>query len=188
MLIRTLTTRSRYAETGTVREAYTSHVISAVRLFDDLIELGAAGRLPEGALELLQGLTAARAAAWEWMVRYPMRNQAWCNFCEDIITQQITAEIVANGSCNYNSITPMLVAQYMLHESRRSQDWRTHVPALIQFVEEKLVRGLNSTGQPSVFLGANTVSEQVRERLIDSVLSTARKALDSDTDQCMAAW
>ena len=34
-----------------------------------------------------------------------------CNFCEDIITQEVTAELVANGSCNYNSITPMLVAQ-----------------------------------------------------------------------------
>ena len=151
-----------FAETGTVREAYTSHVISAVRLFDELLELSSAGRLPAGAD--LTGVAEARATAWDWMMAYPMRNQAWCNFCEDIITQEITAEIVANGSCNVNSITPMLVAQYMLQNTSRSPGWRTHVPALISFVEERLVRGLNSTGEPSVFFGANTVSEQVLDR------------------------
>ena len=94
------------------------------------------------------------------MMAYPMRNQAWCNFCEDIIVQEVSAEIMANGSCNYNSITPMLVAQYMLEHPNRA-DWRTHVPALLRYVEHKMVHGLNKTGEPSVAWGANTVSEQV---------------------------
>jgi hypothetical protein len=148
-----------YAETGIVREAYTSHVIAAVQLFDELMALGSAGHLPAGAS--LAGVAEARAAAWAWMMAYPMQNQAWCNFCEDIPVQHITAEIMKNGTCNYNSITPMRVAQYMLQNAAISNEWRTHVPALIHFIEEKLVRGLNRTGEPSVFRGANTVSEQV---------------------------
>lgn len=106
-------------------------------------------------------MAEARAVAWTWMMAYPMQNQAWCNFCEDIIVQQVTAEIMVNGSCNYNSITPMLVAQYMLQNSASSTEWREHVPNLVRYIEEKMVRGLNSTGEPSVAWGANTVSEQV---------------------------
>ena len=147
-----------YAETGQVREAYSSHVIAAVKLFDELIELRTDNLAPPA---LLTGMAEARAAAWAWMMTYPMQNQAWCNFCEDIIVQQVTPEIMANGSCNYNSITPMLVAQYMLQSSASSDAWRTHAPALLRYVEEKLVHGLNKTGEPSVAWGANTVSEQV---------------------------
>lgn len=98
-------------------------------------------------------MAEARAVAWTWMMAYPMQNQAWCNFCEDIIVQQVTAEIMVNGSCNYNSITPMLVAQYMLQNSASSTEWREHVPNLVRYIEEKLVRGLNSTGEPSVAWG-----------------------------------
>eukprot|EP01052_Picozoa_sp_SAG31_P023077 SAG31_NODE_1873_length_7024_cov_10.615018_4_plen_605_part_00 len=150
-----------YAETGIVREAYTSHVIAAVQLFDELTALGSAGRLPAGHAHLLAGVAEARAAAWAWMMAHPMQNQAWCNFCEDIPVQHATAEIMKSGTCNYNSITPMRVAQYMLQNAASSNEWRTHVPALIHFIEEKLVLGLNRTGEPSVFRGANTVSEQV---------------------------
>ena len=66
------------------------------------------------------GVAEARAGAWDWMMTHPMQNEAWCNFCEDIIVQQVTTEIMVNGSCNYNSITPMLVAQYMLQASASS--------------------------------------------------------------------
>ena len=47
---------------------------------------------------------------------------------------------MANGSCNYNSITPMRVAQYMLQNPGTGSEWRSHVPALIQFVEDKPVK------------------------------------------------
>ena len=72
--------------------------------------------------------------------------------------------------CNYDSIQPLLMAQYLLwhrHDTGLGVDWKTHVPALIEFVERKLIfweqpgpKGPDPNKQPAVQFGARCVSEQ----------------------------
>ena len=50
-------------------------MIAAVKLFDELLELDTDGLLPAGAS--VAGVAATRAAAWAWMMEYPMQNEAW---------------------------------------------------------------------------------------------------------------
>ena len=63
------------AATGRVREEYSAHVISAIELFDELVT----ARL---------GDTAAYARpasiAWTWLMAYPMKNNLWSNYFEDV--------------------------------------------------------------------------------------------------------
>ena len=122
--------------------------------------------------KLKKGLQHVRDQAWAWLVKYPLANNNWCAFCEDITLEAEQWVTYGNTTavCNYDSIQPLLFAQYLLHNRDNGNfdlDWRTHVPALIDFVERKLIfweppgpPGPNSKTQPAVQFGARAVSEQ----------------------------
>eukprot|EP01045_Picozoa_sp_COSAG04_P001077 COSAG04_NODE_33_length_34808_cov_6.920366_12_plen_556_part_00 len=166
-----------YAETGIVRQAYSSHVLPAIELFDKLMELDAPS--PVTAAMAAQ-LKRARDAAWSWVTEYPLKNGNWCAMCEDITVRANAWTTFGNATagqacgydnyqsdnncvttCNYDSIQSLLFAQYMLR--KRLPGWETHVPAIIDFVERRLIFW-DQPGPPgppgAVQFGARTVSEQ----------------------------
>lgn len=121
------------AQTGAIREQYTADVISAIELFDELDRLGLAA-----AAHL-----SARTTAWTWMMAYPMKNNAWSGYFEDVAVQSDTS--------NTNQLNAMMVARYLLRHPDKDPDWQAHVRGLISWVE--------STFGATEF-GATTIKEQ----------------------------
>jgi len=124
--------------TGDIREEYTSSVVGPVRLFDELV------RLNVGDVAHYQG---ARDTAWTWVLTYPLENNEWHAYYEDVPRDP---ELV-----NYNQLTAMETARYILDREDPSAvdpQWRTHVPALIDWVGQNFGRG--------PFWGAQGIDEQ----------------------------
>jgi hypothetical protein len=63
------------AQSGASIEDYGSHVIAPIRLFDELIRLD---------LGNVAGYSAAREAAWAWLMSFPMVNGRWTQYFEDV--------------------------------------------------------------------------------------------------------
>jgi len=122
------------AQTGAIREQYSAHVISAIELFDELDRLGL------GAADTYR---TVRATAWSWMMTYPMKNNAWSGYFEDVAVQSDTS--------NTNQLNAMMVARYLLRHPEKDPDWLAHVHGLIAWVE--------STFGVSEY-GATTIREQ----------------------------
>jgi hypothetical protein len=135
-----------YAETGFVREEYTANVVPAIRLFDELIRLG----LGDSA-----AFQKARDAAWAWLLEYPLRNNVWSNYFEDVAIEPDLK--------NLNQYSPMETARYLMEHPGRDPEWRAHVAGLIAFVERTFgvdypEAGPNNQGKQ---WGANVISEQI---------------------------
>lgn len=132
-----------YAETNVVREEYTSSLVGPLRLLDELI------RLKLGDTAAYQ---KARQTAWEWLMAYPMKNNAWANYFEDIY--------LFEKPTNYNQINPLEIARYLMERPEMDPEWRAHVPALIEWVEKYFAADTNRN-ERGVQFGANTISEQI---------------------------
>lgn len=131
-----------FAEDNTIREEYSANVIGPVKLFDELVRLNL-GDVP--------AYRRARQMAWTWMMTYPMKNGIWHGYFEDIPTfPKLT---------NFNQYSPMETARYVLLHPEYDPNWKTDVPALIQWVERTL--GPNVPGEPGIQWGAQTISEQI---------------------------
>ena len=124
-----------HAQTNVPKEQYTAHVIKPIALFDELIRLN---------LGNVAAYNTARATALQWLFAYPMQNNVWSNYFEDVAVQP--------NLNNYNQYIPLETAYYLMLHPETDPDWRTHVPALVQWVE-------------TVFavpqFGANTIKEQI---------------------------
>ena len=131
-----------YAETGAVREEYASDQIAMVRLFDALIRLNL-GRTDE--------YKPARDIAWKWLLDVPMKNNVWAQYFEDIP--------IMDRLWNFNQYAPLETARYILDHPEADPEWRTHVPALIAFVENTFAVDID--GYKGIEWGANTISEQL---------------------------
>jgi hypothetical protein len=107
--------------TGAVVEAYTSHVISAIRLFDELIDLG---------MDEKANYRRARETAWDWLQRYPMENNCWKGYFEDI---RLDPE---NG--NRDQYSALETARYLLLHPERDEKWECHARDIIEWVRQAL--------------------------------------------------
>ena len=123
------------AMTDAAREEYTANVIKPIALFDDLIRLN---------LGDVAAYRTARATALAWLMTYPMRNNVWSNYFEDVDVQP--------NLDNYNQVIPMETAYYLMRHPEADPDWRTHVPALLAWVE-------STFGEPQ--FGATAIREQM---------------------------
>lgn len=123
-----------YADSGLVREDYCANVIGPIKLFDGLIRLG---------LGNTAAYQAARQAAWNWLMAYPIKNNIWSNYFEDVPIQPDTN--------NFNQYSPMMTARYLLEHPELDTDWEKHVRGLISWVEANFA--ISS-------YGANTIREQ----------------------------
>jgi hypothetical protein len=95
---------------------YSANVVEPIMLFDELIRLGT-------------GNTAAyksvRAGAWSWLMKYPMKNNVWVGYFEDV---HATME-------NMNQVIPLELARYILLHPELDPEWKEHARALIDWVK-----------------------------------------------------
>ena len=156
-----------YAENNKVREEYTSNVIGPVRLFDELV------RLKLGNVNSYQ---KKRQMAWNWMMAYPMQNDRWIAYFEDVPIFS-----PARKRLNFNQYSPMETARYMLLHPQYDPAWRTHVAHLIQLVEKRfavdvpdataaypfippeITRKMKAPPEPGIQWGADAISEQMED-------------------------
>ena len=122
------------AATGAIREQYTANVIDPIQLFDALIRLDVGD---------VAAYKAARQTAWNWLMTYPMQNNTWSNYFEDVPVQ--------SDLSNSNQLIPMMTARYLLQHPESDANWRSHVQGLIAWVE---------TNFGAVDNGATIIKEQ----------------------------
>ena len=95
---------------------YSANVVEPIMLLDELLRLG-------------QGDTASyksvRQGAWAWLMKYPMRNNVWVGYFEDV-----------QGSMdNMNQVIPLEFARYILLHPEKDPEWRKHAQQLIEWVK-----------------------------------------------------
>lgn len=95
---------------------YSANVVEPIMLFDELMRLG-------------QGDTAAyqrvREGAWAWLMKYPMQNNVWVGYFED----------VPGSMDNMNQVIPLEFARYVLLHPDKDPEWREHTRKLIDWVK-----------------------------------------------------
>jgi hypothetical protein len=131
-----------YAETGKPVEDYTANVIGPIRLLDEMIRL----RLGDAA-----SYRRARRAAWDWLMVYPMKDNVWEAYFEDVP--------INKDRTNFNQYSALETARYLIEHSEFDPDWREHVAGLIAWAEKTFV--VDVPKEPAVQWGAGTVSEQI---------------------------
>jgi hypothetical protein len=125
-------------------EDYGGMVIASVRLLDELV------RLKEGDTA---SFARTRDLGWKWILDYPMRNNRWSGYFED----------VPQNKRNLNQAAPTMTAYYILSRpdpARVDPDWVNHVGHIIDWVRRSLGRGpyfhawaIDEQGEPPDFQG-----------------------------------
>jgi hypothetical protein len=110
-----------YAKDGTTRGEkpmgpYSANVIEPIMLFDEL-------------MRLQQGNVAAyahtRQQAWLWFQTYPLANNVWVGYFEDVVPSME----------NMNQVIPLEFARYVLLHPEKDTEWREHARKLIEWVK-----------------------------------------------------
>jgi hypothetical protein len=95
---------------------YTANVVEPIMLFDELMRLG-------------QGDTSSyqrvREGAWAWLMKYPMQNNVWVGYFED----------VPGDMENMNQVIPLEFARYVILHPDKDPEWREHSRKLIDWVK-----------------------------------------------------
>jgi hypothetical protein len=95
---------------------YSANVVEPIMLFDELI------RLDQGDITAYKKV---REGAWAWLMKYPMQNNVWVGYFEDV-----------KGSMdNMNQVIPLEFARYVLLHPEKDADWREHSRKLIEWVK-----------------------------------------------------
>lgn len=101
---------------GAAMGPYSANVIEPIMLFDELI------RLRQGDVA---GYTRVRAAAWDWFQKYPLSNNVWVGYFED----------VTPSMDNMNQVIPLEFVRYVLLHPEKDPQWREHAKRLIEWVK-----------------------------------------------------
>lgn len=157
------------ARTGAkVREEYTANAIGPIKLLDELVRLHEVDTA---------AYRKAREKAWTWLLTYPLQNNVWSQYFEDIY-------IYPDYRTNLNQYCPLETARYLMQWPQREPGWRQHVEGLLDWtrshfaIDAKTMAGLPEKG---VQWGAEVLSEQIND--MDKMSShTARYA------SVMARW
>ncbi len=123
-----------YAQTNVIREQYTAHVIAPIRLFDELARLNL-GDVP--------AYQAARQTAWNWLMSYPIQNNAWATYFEDVAIRQ--------NPDNLNQLVAGETARYLMQHPEFDPNWEAHARGILAWIEQKFA-------VPQ--FGANSIAEQ----------------------------
>lgn len=103
---------------NTVVEEYTADMLPVVRLFDGLVRLGE------------RQYHAPREKVWQWLCEYPLQNNVWKGYFEDIRLD--------HANENRDQLAPLETARYLLDHPECHPDWRAIVPRLIEWVRVEL--------------------------------------------------
>ncbi|HEV2453558.1 MAG TPA: hypothetical protein VGY98_04820 [Verrucomicrobiae bacterium] len=141
-------------------EDYGGMIVAPVRLFSELI------RLNQGNV---QQYTRVRRIAWNWILRYPMHNNRWSGYFED----------VTRDTNNVNQAAPTMTAYYILSSpdpAALDPHWTGDVGHMIDWVRQKFGRG--------PYFGAWAIDEQGEPP--DYCGCCSRAGLGSDTSRWAA--
>ncbi len=108
--------------TNEILDPYSSNMILAIQLLDEWIAMAIGSYKRE--------LQQTRNVLWNWIVTYPLRNNWWSGYYEDVVSDYN----------NLNQQTPMETARYLLRHPEMDPDYKTHAPALIRWVENRFGR------------------------------------------------
>ena len=103
-------------ENGSGMSPYSANVVVPIMLFDELI------RLRQGDVAEFQRV---RDGAWTWLMKYPMVNNVWSGYFED----------VGPGTEDLNQVIPLEFARYVLLHPEKDAQWREHARQLIAWVK-----------------------------------------------------
>jgi hypothetical protein len=95
---------------------YSANVIEPIMLFDELIRLGQGD---------VNGYKRVRAGAWEWFQQYPLTNNVWVGYFEDVSPRME----------NMNQVIPLEFARYVLLHPEKDPQWQEHARKLIDWVK-----------------------------------------------------
>jgi len=95
---------------------YSANVIEPIMLFDELIRLGQGD---------VAGYTRVRAGAWDWFQKYPLANNVWVGYFEDVVPSM----------GNMNQVIPLEFARYVLLHPDKDPQWHEHSRKLIEWVK-----------------------------------------------------
>jgi hypothetical protein len=95
---------------------YSANVVEPIMLFDELI------RLNQGDVARYK---TVRKGSWDWLMKYPMHNNLWVGYFEDV-----TASMG-----NANQVIPLEFARYVLLHPELDPQWREHARDLINWVK-----------------------------------------------------
>jgi hypothetical protein len=151
------------AKTGKhVREAYTANMIGPIRLFDELLRLKKGDRA---------AYKKARSLAWTWLMKYPVQNQVWTQYFEDVL-------IYDDYKTNRNQYAALETARYLLQHPEMDPEARAKAKRMLDWVtgffaaDSRTMGGLREKGNQ---WGAEVLSEQIND--MDKMSShTARYA------------
>ena len=134
------------AKSGEVidQEEYGGMIVASVRLFAELI------RIKEGDVASYE---ASRKTAWTWILKYPMHNDRWVGYFEDVEAH----------TTNLNQASPTMTAYYILSQPDPGSvdpQWIGDVGHLIDWVRRHFGRGpyfgawaIDEQGPPPEFVG-----------------------------------
>lgn len=95
---------------------YSADVIEPIELFDELI------RLKFGNIAAYQRV---RQGAWKWLMEYPMKDNVWVGYFED----------VTPSMANMNNVIPLETARYLILHPETDPNWRSDAARLIDWVK-----------------------------------------------------
>ena len=95
---------------------YSANVLGPISLFDELI------RLKRGDVE---HYVKVRRAAWQWLATYPLINNVWVGYFED----------VPPTMSDMNNVIPLELARYVLLHPEKDKNWQKHAKDLIEWVK-----------------------------------------------------
>ena len=95
---------------------YSANVVEPIMLFDELLRLNQGNR---------SEYESVRRRAWEWLHQYPMKNNVWVGYFED----------VKPSMENMNQVIPLEYARYVLLNPDKDADWRENTRRLIDWVK-----------------------------------------------------
>ncbi len=95
---------------------YSANVVEPIVLFDELI------RIDQGSVAQYQQI---RQKAWEWLHKYPMKNNVWVGYFEDVTPSME----------NMNQVIPLEYARYVLLNPDKDLEWRENARKLIEWVK-----------------------------------------------------
>ena len=141
-------------------EEYGGMIVAPVRLLSELM------RLKQGNIPAYE---ESRDLAWKWILKYPMQNDRWSGYFED----------VEKNVENVNQASPTMTAYYILSQSDPASvdsQWIGHVGHVIDWVRKHFGRG--------PYFGAWAIDEQGLPP--EFSLCCSRAGLASDTSRWAA--
>jgi hypothetical protein len=95
---------------------YSADVIEPIELFDELIRLNFGD---------VAAYRRVRSDAWQWLVEYPMKDNVWVGYFED----------VTPSMANMNNVIPLETARYVILNPDKDSNWRQDAANLINWVK-----------------------------------------------------